>query len=167
MQGESPLSQLYLGLSVALPQLRGAWVAARSNYEAAVAEVIDADVIPARYYDCVMRETGLRLELKKTSTGSMWFDLVRYSEAVLEPALAEGVVTLVLRYRRTPEPLVTHIAVAQHHALVAALNLDREVATQVRALRARTPYSLNAQASLPWGMICEIATRVIQSSDDR
>ncbi len=93
----------------------------------------------------------------------MWFDLVRYSEAVVRPAVAEGVTTLVLRYKLLP-PVVTHVAAVAHHRLLDALRLDTTTAHVLLELRERVPRSLNAQAQLTWNDIAAASEFVLERS---
>jgi hypothetical protein len=103
----------------------------------------------------------MKVELKKTSNGGMWFDLVRYSKVILDPELAADVVTMILRYRLLPIPAVTHIAVILHDDLLRALRLDEQKARSLLNLADGLPRALNAQARLGWSDLTGAARFVV------
>jgi hypothetical protein len=156
------LEQLRTQLEERLPKLRGLWVARRTNYEEECASALGGTVAASTYWDCIL-DSGLKLELKKTLRGGMWFDLVRYGRVILEPELAADVVTLILRYALLPIPAVTQIAVIEHDALLQALRLDEEKAQILLDLKRGLPRSLNAQASLTWLDLTSAANFVVSS----
>ena len=142
-----------------IDELSGVWVALPRNYESGCAEALGATVTGNRYFDC---ELGAwRIELKKTRSGSMWFDLVRYSEALADPSLAHDVVTLVMRYTLVPVPQIRQVAIIRHERLIEALRLTPDVAEAIARLASCVPRSLNAQASLTWLDITKAADSVV------
>jgi hypothetical protein len=154
------LSALKDMLGATLSRLRGPWIARRSHYETDCAAALGGTVATFSHWDCIL-PSGLKLELKKTQTGGMWFDLVRYSEAVLNPELASDVVTLILRYSLLPVPAITQVAAILHHDLLTALRLDADKARAVLALREAVPRALNAQARLTWTDLTAAANFVV------
>ncbi|MBA2384975.1 MAG: hypothetical protein H0V68_10000 [Actinobacteria bacterium] len=96
-----PLDLVTSKLAGVLPELRGEWISLSRHYEAACASALGAKPSQSPHHDC---ELGtIRIELKKTKSGGMWFDLVRYSTALLDGSVSD-VVTAVLRYTLVPQP---------------------------------------------------------------
>ena len=140
--------------------LRGPWIGRRSHYEGDCARALGGTLAASTYWDCTL-DSGMKVELKKTSNGGMWFDLVRYSKVILDPELAADVVTMILRYRLLPIPAVTHIAVVLHDDLLQALRLDEQKARNLLNLADGLPRALNAQARLGWSDLTGAARFVV------
>jgi hypothetical protein len=140
--------------------LRGSWISRQSHYEGDCANALGGTLAASTYWDCTL-DSGMKIELKKTQNGGMWFDLVRYSKVILDPELAADVVTLILRYRLLPTPAVTHIAVILHDDLLKALRLDQEKARGILNLEHGLPRALNAQARLSWSDLTAAARFVV------
>jgi hypothetical protein len=145
------LQDLERHLQRSLPRLQGDWVSGKRKYERFFASVIDATWQEARYWDCIWQ--GIHLELK---LGSVWLDLVRYSEYLfkIKTETNTEVVTLSMRYR---QQRITDIYAVTTEKLIKTLNLTKQAAKDLIRIQGEVPRSLNAQASLTEKDISKIA----------
>ena len=126
-------------------KLQGDWVKQNSAYEAAICNVLTMELSASRYWDAKWQE--YLIEFKKGT--SIWLDLVRYSDVLLNlyPSANKEVLSLFF----VPDKLRTQIieiVCVDSASLVKTIGLTGEHAEMLLTIKTKVPRSLNAQASL-------------------
>jgi len=128
--------------------LNGNFVSKNSGYDGDICKLINGfEEAATRYWDCFWREELLHIEFKKGR--SIWLDLVRYSEIILEKNEEAGVQTFTLFFIPDNERTkIIEIIGLETKKLIEKINLDKNDAIQLLDLNKTVPRSFNAQASL-------------------
>lgn len=123
----------------------GRWLEKNSSYEDELCEILQMDIDKGRHWDAKWRDYFI--EIKKGR--SIWLDLVRYSELILNdgPSIDSRLVTLFLIPNKE-KTNVTEIICTSTQAIVNKLNLNQFIAKQIVEISNIVPRQLNAQASL-------------------
>ena len=125
--------------------LRGYWIEKNTSYENDICGLLGMTPHKSRYWDAEWN--GILLEFKKGK--SIWLDLVRYSEILLQVDRDASKETTTIFF--IPDKSKTHIEeiiVVNTKTLIEKLCLNEEMARTLIALSKIVPRSLNAQASL-------------------
>lgn len=127
------------------PYLTGSWVDRNASYEDDICVVLRMNPKKSRYWDAEWN--GLFLEFKKGR--SIWIDLVRYSEILLQVDMNASKETMTTFFiPNKTRTLIEEIIVADTKRLIEKLRLNTEMAKALIELNKIVPRSLNAQASL-------------------
>jgi len=125
--------------------LIGDWVRKNCAYDEYICDGLNMALRKSRYWDAEWND--LHLEFKKGR--SIWLDLVRYGEIVLEVSGEASVETLTLFFLPTTDKhAIEEIIVAETRSLISRLRLTEEMARSLVRMKQTVPRSLNAQASL-------------------
>ena len=149
--------------SCALEFIGKEWIDGRTKYDSEFAKAINGNVETnkekSRYWDCSWNSYFIELKLGKTGA---WFNLVRYSEIFLEKHPHKNeVVTLCVRYsreRNSPVGDISTIYFLETNKLIEKLGLGKAESKQLLKIKEDCPRDFNAQASLTYRDISEIAT---------
>lgn len=138
--------------------LIGEWIKNNSSYDGYICDILDMQEDTARYWDAIWNSQ--QIEFKKGN--SIWLDLVRYSEILLQSNADASKDTLTLFFipNKTKDKIEEIICVITKK-LIEYIKLDREKAEQLILLNENVPRSLNAQASLTKKDIKSIATFIV------
>lgn len=117
-------------------KLDGPWVQKKSNYEEEACKALNIQCQKSRYSDASWGKFSI--ELKKGT--SIWLDLVRYSELLLEKHELNSAasVTLFLVPDKDKKFIIDIYGVSTPK-LISALNLNPEAAEKVLWLRDKAP----------------------------
>jgi hypothetical protein len=111
-----------------------------------------------RYWDAIWNNQ--EIEFKKGN--SIWLDLVRYSEVLLQSNEDASKDTLTLFFiPNKAKDKIEEIICVVTKKLIEYIKLDQEKAEQLILLSENVPRSLNAQASLTKKDIRNIATFIV------
>lgn len=157
------LDKLQKHIKSCFPKFKGEWINGKRKYDTDFAETIKAkvetDKINNRYWDCIWKKFHIELKLGKTGA---WFNLVRYSEIFLNKhPLKNEVITLCMRYSYDEKLKVGEISSVyflETPKLIKKLGLTKNTASQLVKIKGNCPRDFNAQASLTYKDIGEIAT---------
>lgn len=144
------LDKLIKKLEVCFPDLQGTWVSGKSRYETQFAAEIGAKLNGTRYWDCIWNDLYIELKL-----GTLWFDLVRYSEILLKkfPEACIETLTLCMKYKKGKENnigKITEVYAIKTSKLIEVLQLNENTAENLILANEEYPRTLNAQASLSY-----------------
>ena len=138
--------------------LIGKWIKNNSSYDGYICDILNMEEDTVRYWDAIWNNQ--QIEFKKGN--SIWLDLVRYSEILLQSNedASKDTVTLFFIPNKTKDKIEEVICVITKK-LIEYINLDQEKAKQLILLNKNVPRSLNAQASLTKKDIRSIATFIV------
>ena len=154
---EQKINVLKEHLQKNIKNLNGNWVKKNTNYEEDICNIIEMNLDKNRHWDSEWN--GLKIELKKGK--SIWLDLVRYSEYILENIGAGQKVFNLFFIPNIEKSYIDYIYGVKTERIIRKLNLDEAVVKKIIDLRDTVPRSLNAQASLTPNDIKQISTFVI------
>ncbi len=124
---------------------RGNWVRKRNGYEGPLCGALGIELEETRYQDGTWADFSI--ELKKGK--SVWLDLVRYSEILLEkPHLNSPKSVGLFCVPDNEKEIITDIIAVPTPNLLRKLALSDAHARALLELRDHLPRQLNAQASL-------------------
>ncbi len=114
----------------------------------------------SRYWDAEW--DGLLIKFKK-GKGSIWLDLVRYSEILLKYNADASRETIMLFFVPTTytKDFIEEIIMIETKALIEKVRLTEEIAKSLIELNAYLPRSFNAQASLTKNDVKEISRWIV------
>lgn len=138
--------------------LTGKWLLKNSNYEEDICALLGMTKDTGRYWDAIWGEQ--RIEFKKGK--SIWLDLVRYSEIIMNTN--DEILNSTFNLFFIPHTKGTHITDivgVTTEAILAKLGLEKEMAIVLIDLNKSMPRSLNVQASLTVKDIKEISTFIV------
>ncbi len=146
--------------------LGGDFVNKNSGYENAICEIIEGfSESTDRYWDCVWKEKYMHIELKKGT--SIWLDLVRYSEVILEKNPNAQTKTFTLFFIPNKEKtLIKEIIGIKTDTIIDKLSINAEHAKQLLSLNEVVPRSFNAQASLTVNDVKKLADFIIEINNN-
>jgi len=125
--------------------LEGEWVQKKDQYEQFICDALLMQVDQGRYWDA--RWGNYVIEFKKGK--SVWLDLVRYSEILLNQNEYAGIPVINLFFIPNKEKtFIEEIICVETDKIISFLNLNNVFAQQLLELNSKVPRSLNAQASL-------------------
>lgn len=139
------LNKLKNKLEADLKLLNGDWIKKNSGYDHYISNILNFIDNKGRYWDAIYDD--YYIEYKKGN--SIWLDLVRYSETILnanEDAKKETVTLFFI-----PDKLkikIQEILCVKTSIIIDYLKLDIDVAKDIVDIKEKMPRSLNAQASL-------------------
>lgn len=138
--------------------LIGEWIKNNNSYDGYICDILDMQEDTGRYWDVIWNSQ--QIEFKKGN--SIWLDLVRYSEILLQSNVNASKDTLTLFFipNKTKNKIEEIICVTTKK-LIEYIKLDQEKAEQLILLNENVPRSLNAQASLTKKDIRSIATFIV------
>jgi len=138
--------------------LIGEWIKNNSSYDSYICDILNMEKDTGRYWDAIWNNQ--EIEFKKGN--SIWLDLVRYSEILLQSNADASKDTLTLFFipNKTKDKIEEIICVVTKK-LIEYIKLDQEKAKQLILLNKNVPRSLNAQASLTKKDIRNIATFIV------
>lgn len=143
-------------------KLNGLFVSKNSGYDGDICKIIqNFTEKTTRYWDCIWKDEDLRIEFKKGK--SIWLDLVRYSETILETNSDAKINTFTLFF--VPDSArheIIEIIGIETYKIIDKINLNKQDAIQLLYLNKTVPRSFNAQASLTVKDIKNIANFVIK-----
>lgn len=153
-------------LRVHIQSLKGDFVNKNSGYENAICEIIEGfEKETDRYWDCIWEEKYMHIEFKKGT--SIWLDLVRYSEVILEKNPQAKTKTFTLFFIPNKEKTaIKEILGIKTETIIDKLNINSEHATQLLNLNEIVPRSFNAQASLTVNDIKALADFIIEINNN-
>ena len=136
---------LKIHLANNIGRCHGKWVEKKNGYEKGLCDALDIKLDENRYQDASWGEYAI--ELKKGT--SIWLDLVRYSEILIEkPELSTQMSINLFCVPDKDKNLITEILAVSTPRLLAKLNISITQAKSLIELRNHVPRQLNAQASL-------------------
>jgi hypothetical protein len=125
--------------------LEGDWVQKKDQYEQFICDALLMQVDQGRYWDA--RWGNYVIEFKKGK--SIWLDLVRYSEILLNHNESADIPVVNLFFIPNKEKtFIEEIICVETNKIISFLNLNIVFAQQLIELNSKVPRSLNAQASL-------------------
>ena len=139
-------------------KLIGEWIKNNSSYDGYICDILDMEEDTVRYWDAIWNNQ--QIEFKKGN--SIWLDLVRYSEILLQVNVNSSKETLTLFF--IPNKLrdkIEEIICVRTKNLIEYIKLDKVKAEQLISLNEKVPRSLNAQASLTKKDIRKIAIFIV------
>ena len=123
----------------------GEWVGQKNGYEGALCAALGIELQETRYQDGTWQ--AYSIELKKGT--SIWLDLVRYSEILLEkPDLNSRKSIGLFCVPDNKKGIITDVIGVSTPSLLRKLALSDAQARALLELRDHVPRQLNAQASL-------------------
>jgi len=139
-------------------KLVGEWITNNSSYDGYICDILNMQEDTVRYWDAIWNHQ--QIEFKKGN--SIWLDLVRYSEILLQINTDASKETLTLFFipNKTKDKIEEVICVTTKK-LIEYINLNQEKAKQLILLNKNVPRSLNAQASLTKKDVRSIATFIV------
>lgn len=128
-----------------LPDLNGIWVSKPSSYETELCNVLGVIENKGRYWDAKWND--YLLEFKKGK--SIWLDLVRYSEVLLQENENACLEVFSLFFIPDRERIkIEEIVCVETYAIIEKINLTSDYAKILIELNSHVPRQFNAQASL-------------------
>ena len=128
-----------------IDRCRGDWVEKKNGYEAGLCSALGIDLDQTRYQDATWN--GYSLELKKGT--SIWIDLVRYCELLVEKQELNSTKSVCLFcVPDKAKGIITDIIGISTPRLLETFALSEQQAKALLELRDHVPRQLNAQASL-------------------
>lgn len=142
--------------------LNGNFVSKNSGYDGDICKIINGfNEATTRYWDCFWKDESLYIEFKKGR--SVWLDLVRYSEIILETNNESSIETFTLFFiPNNSRSKIVEIIGLKTIKLIEKINLDKKDAIQLLDLNKTVPRSFNAQASLTIKDIRDIADFIVE-----
>ena len=152
------IEQLQRHLENKKDNLIGEWIKNNSSYDGYICKILDMEEDTVRYWDAIWNNQ--EIEFKKGN--SIWLDLVRYSEVLLQSNEDASKDTLTLFFiPNKAKDKIEEIICVVTKKLIEYIKLDQEKAEQLILLSENVPRSLNAQASLTKNDIRNIATFIV------
>jgi hypothetical protein len=145
-----------------ISQLNGDFVSKNSGYDGDICKIIqNFTETTTRYWDCIWQDENLYIEFKKGK--SIWLDLVRYSEMILETNedAKRNTFTLFFIPDNNRYQIIEIIGI-ETYKIIDKINLDKKDAIQLLDLNKTVPRSFNAQASLTVKDIKDISNFIIK-----
>jgi hypothetical protein len=141
--------------------LNGAFVSKNSVYDGDICNIIqEFTETTTRYWDCVWESENLYIEFKKGK--SIWLDLVRYSEIVLNKNNDARKDTFTLFFiPNNDRSKIVEIIGVETNRIIDKVKLDEKDANQLLDLNDNVPRSFNAQASLTVKDIKDISNFIV------
>ena len=141
--------------------LNGAFVSKNSGYDGDICNIIqEFTETTTRYWDCVWESENLYIEFKKGK--SIWLDLVRYSEIVLNKNTDARKDTFTLFFiPNNDRSKIVEIIGVETNRIIDKVKLDEKDANQLLDLNDNVPRSFNAQASLTVKDIKDISNFIV------
>ncbi len=134
--------------------LSGEWIKRNSAYEAGLCSEIGWKLEENRYFDAKYKD--LNIEIKKGR--SIWLDLVRYSEIVLNIGVQDTITAFFIP--TADKEHIEKILFAYTNDIIRVLRINEALAHKIVDLNNNTPRSLNCQASLTVRDLSEIAFHI-------
>ena len=151
-------SDLKSHLDTNKPYLTGSWINRNASYEDDICLLLRMNPKKSRYWDAEWN--GLFLEFKKGR--SIWLDLVRYSEILLQVDMNSAKETMTTFFiPNKARTQIEEIVVVDTKRLIEKLCLNTEMAKMLIELNRMVPRSLNAQARLTLNDIKNISRWII------
>lgn len=152
------ITKLKNHLKISKINLEGNWVKKNSSYEGDICKLLDMKEERERYWDAKWK--NLCIEFKKGN--SIWLDLVRYSEILLNENENTSKKTFTLFFIPNKErSKIIEIIGVDTVNIIQKLNLTLDNSDELIRLNKTVPRSLNAQASLTTKDIGNIATFIV------
>ena len=149
MFSHSEISQLF---DSTLPKIiTGDWIKMNSSYESGLCGVLGWSVDTNRYFDATYN--NIKIEIKKGR--SIWLDLVRYSEIILEMGESNTITAFFIPSHERDK--IDTLYLVDTKDLINIIKLDKDTADFLISLQKRVPRSLNVQASLTIKDVARIA----------
>ncbi len=158
------LDRLQRQLLAHIGNLHGEWVQKSSAYELELCNLLEMEHAPRKtYWDAVWGE--YLLEFKKGHR-HFWFNLVRYSNLILESDVAASRVVYTLFFIADKQRhRIDEVVLVETHALLTLLRIDPEIARSLIDLRTNMLRGLNAQCRLTVSDIRSISTFTVKLTD--
>jgi hypothetical protein len=145
-----------------MDRCRGDWAGKKNGYEAELCSALGVELNQTRYQDAAWN--GYFLELKKGR--SIWLDLVRYSEILVEkPELNSPKSVCLFCIPDKGQVAITSIFGVSTPKLLAKLALSEQQAKALLELRDHVPRQLNAQAGLTVSDVRSIADFCVEPAE--
>jgi len=149
-----------------LGELRGEWVGRNSGYEDGLCNVLgfEREHKETRHWDA--KWGPYTIELKKGKTGA-WFDLVRYSEVLIErPDLNTPRNVILVFITDASAKSISGVIGVSAPALIERLGIGNDDAKFLVQLNTKVPYEFNAQAKLKVSDLRAISSFNVGMLDD-
>lgn len=152
------ISELKHHLEKNKEKLIGEWIKKNSSYDNDICKILNMKEDTVRYWDAIWNNQ--QIEFKKGN--SIWLDLVRYSETLLQinPDASKETLTLFFIPNSTKDKIEEIICVTTKK-LIEYIKLDKKKAKELILLKENVPRSFNAQASLTKKDIKKIARFIV------
>jgi hypothetical protein len=136
-------TQAFNNLLTDIPSiLNGDWISKNSAYETELCQEIGWNLNTNRYFDA--EKNNICIEIKKGK--SIWLDLVRYSEIVLNIGEQNTITAFFIPNQRRTQ--IEKIYFVETSKIINHLKIDTNIAQRLISLNQGVPRSLNCQASL-------------------
>lgn len=140
--------------------LQGEWVRKNSNYEEYICKILNFDLQKSRYWDAI----GFNLFIEFKKGKSIWLDLIRYSEIMLEKSIDSMNETLTLFFiPNDTKNRINEIICVKTSAIINKMNLSTSQSEAILSLKEIVPRSVNCQASLTVSDVKNLATFIVKN----
>jgi hypothetical protein len=138
--------------------LLGDWILKNSSYDTEICDILKMNFMKSRYWDAEWN--GLFIEFKKGR--SIWLDLVRYSEVLLQLNNDASRETITLFFVPTKsKDKIEEIVGVETKSIIEKLGLTDKLARSLVELNDYVPRQLNAQASLTVNDVKKISRWIV------
>tara|TARA_B100001248_G_scaffold262421_1_gene258303 strand:- start:1945 stop:2625 length:681 start_codon:yes stop_codon:yes gene_type:complete len=151
---------IFVQLQKCIDTLQGDFVVPKNAYENIFCKVIGWKCEDSRYYDAIS-PTNKLIEIKKGQT-QMWFDLVRYAE-IVQGIGEQNTYTVFMKWDKKCK-LVEECYIIRTNDLIRYFGLSMDDWKSLQQIDKKLPRRLNAQASLYYKDMKELALYIVQSS---
>lgn len=156
------MKDLITHLERSINYLEGEWIKKNSSYDKYICELLNMTEDTCRYWDAIWN--SYFIEFKKGK--SIWLDLVRFSEEILQinDSAKKETITLFFIPNKTKDK-INKIIGLKTLKLIEKLKLDNNKANFIIQLNSNLPRSFNAQASLTLKDVLSLSDFVITQGD--
>ena len=162
---ENKLNKLKDFLIIHIKELKGSFVSKNSGYDNDICNILPKFTENTeRYWDAYWETEEMYIEFKKGK--SIWLDLVRYSEILLETNEESKIKTFTLFFIPNKERTeIVEIIGLNTVKIIEKLNLNEDNVKKLLILNKSLPRSFNAQASLTVKDIKTISEFIVTKDD--